>query len=77
MYQRSTEADEAPDVPLPWTTPPTDLGDAMCAWCGRTIYLPAVPCSTRPVPGLMTMPTGPGLGERCKWELATREDGPA
>jgi hypothetical protein len=58
---------------LPWMTEPSDLGYAPCGWCGRAIYLPAQPCSVRPVEGLMELPTLPGQGERCKWELATRE----
>ena len=44
----------------------------MCNWCGRAIYVPAVPCSVRPVRGLVGMNTAPGLGDRCKWELTTR-----
>ena len=57
---------------LPWSTPPSDAGHAVCGWCDRAIYRPAVPCSISPVPGLLTMPTQPGQGERCKFELATR-----
>jgi hypothetical protein len=59
-------------VPLPRTTPPTDDGHTMCDWCGRAIYIPAVPCSVSPVHGLAGMDATPGLGDRCKWELATR-----
>jgi hypothetical protein len=74
MFKAPPEAGGAPPAagPPPWTTPPTDQGHAMCAWCGRAIYVPAVPCSVRPDPGLLTMNTGPGLGDRCKWELSTR-----
>jgi hypothetical protein len=57
---------------LPWATPPTDQGHAMCGWCGRAIYVPAVPCSVRPVAGLAGMETTSGLGDRCKWEVSTR-----
>lgn len=73
MYQPSPDGDREP-VPamlLPWTIPPSDEGHAVCDWCGRAIYVPAVPCSVRPVPGLMAIDTGP-LGDRCKWELSTR-----
>lgn len=57
---------------LPWTTGPTDLGANLCLWCDRDIYLPALPCSTEPVEGLMRMKTSPGLGSRCQYELSTR-----
>jgi hypothetical protein len=57
---------------LPWATQPGAQGHTVCAWCDRAIYLPAVPCSVRPVAGLLDMPTQPGQGERCKYELATR-----
>ena len=63
-------ADEAPA--LPWTTPPTALGSALCSWCGRDIHAPALPCSVAPVDGLAEMITSPGMGERCQWELRTR-----
>jgi hypothetical protein len=63
---------DAAPLALPWTTPPSDLGSDNCRWCDRSIYLPAVPCSTRPVDGLLTMTTAPGLGDRCKYELSTR-----
>ena len=56
----------------PWNTGPSGLGSTLCAWCGRTIYEPAVACSLAPPEGLMDMETGPGLGDRCKWELSTR-----
>jgi hypothetical protein len=73
---RSAVHDPVPDQghapALPWTTPPTDRGDAICDWCGRAIYVPAVPCSVRPVRGLASMDTAAGLGDRCKWELTTR-----
>ena len=58
---------------FPWNTGPTKgLGSTRCAWCDRTIYLPAVPCSVEPIAGLMEMATAPGMGDRCKWELSTR-----
>ncbi len=58
---------------LPWMTPPSGLGGNNCDWCGRMIYEPALPCSIRPPAGLAEMETPPGLGARCKWELATRD----
>ena len=73
MLEEQAEGD--PHEPLPWATPPTDQGHETCDWCGRAIYHPAVPCSVRPVAGLAEMPTGPGLGDRCKWELRTRGGG--
>ena len=57
---------------LPWATEPTGLGCDECKWCFRAIYLPAVPCSTEPVAGLMRMETTPGQGRRCQFELSTR-----
>ncbi|MDB5696221.1 MAG: hypothetical protein JWN21_1764 [Sphingomonas bacterium] len=44
----------------------------MCGWCGRAIYVPAVPCSVRPVAGLASIETASGMGDRCKWEANTR-----
>jgi hypothetical protein len=74
MYQPTQDDDPRREQPpLPWRVQPTDQGHAMCGWCGRAIYVPAVPCSVRPVPGLSGMDTQPGLGDRCKWELSTRE----
>ena len=58
---------------LPWMTEPSDLGFNRCGWCDRVIYLPAVPCSTEPVEGLLRVATLPGQGERCKYELTTRD----
>lgn len=57
---------------FPWNTGPSGQGSAECTWCGRTIYAPAVPCSVRPIAGLADIATSPGLGERCKYEAATR-----
>lgn len=57
---------------LPWATEPGVGGSAMCGWCDRHIYAPAVPCSVEPVEGLMRMTLQPGLGARCQYELATR-----
>lgn len=57
---------------LPWTTGPSGQGAAMCAWCDREIYAPALPCSVEPVEGLMRMKTQPGFGARCQYELSTR-----
>lgn len=61
-----------PDRHLPWSTPPSDAGENECAWCHRVIYMPALPCSTEPVEGLLRMNTRAGQGERCKYELSTR-----
>lgn len=57
---------------LPWATQPGRDGYRVCEWCDRAIYRPASPCSVQPVPGLLTMSTQPGQGERCKYELMTR-----
>lgn len=57
---------------LPWNTPPTGQGETLCKWCDRVIYLPALPCSTEPVEGLLRMRTRAGQGDRCKYELSTR-----
>ena len=62
-----------PEAPaLPWMKPPTDLGSALCSWCGRDIHAPVLPCSVAPIDGLAEMITSPGMGERCQWELRTR-----
>ena len=66
------ESVDAAVVALPWATPPGNLGSSYCLWCHKTIYCPAVPCSTRPVDGLLEMTTVPGLGTRCQYELTTR-----
>lgn len=57
---------------LPWATPPSGKGENECSWCHRVIYLPAVPCSIRPVTGLLGIQTRSGQGERCKYEVSTR-----
>ena len=69
-FEPAAPVNEAPA--LPWTTPPTALGSALCSWCGRDIHAPALPCSVAPVDGLAEMITSPGMGERCQWELRTR-----
>jgi hypothetical protein len=56
----------------PWNTGPSGQGSTECGWCGRYIYRPAVPCSVAPIPDLAGIETGPGLGDRCKYEAATR-----
>ena len=56
----------------PWSTEPGEDGSAECGWCHRAIYLPALPCSVRPIAGLALMATVPGQGKRCQWELHTR-----
>ena len=58
--------------PLPWRTEPSTLGSNLCTWCHRDIHLPALPCSTEPVEGLLRMNTRAGQGHRCKYELSTR-----
>lgn len=57
---------------FPWNTGPSGQGSAECAWCGRTIYAPAIPCSVAPIEGLADLETAPGLGDRCKYEATTR-----
>lgn len=74
MFLDRRDKDGSQGRPYPWDTMPSNLGSTMCDWCGRHIYAPAVPCSVEPVAGLADMETGPGLGDRCKWELATRTD---
>ena len=59
-------------VHLPWATGPSGQGSNDCTWCGRAIYVPALPCSIRPVDGLSRMKTMPGQGQRCQYELGTR-----
>lgn len=68
------EADAGIDASLhlPWATAPTGQGHNQCEWCGRAIYLPALPCSIEPVEGLLRMKTMPGQGARCQYELGTR-----
>ena len=56
----------------PWTTEPGDHGSTDCGWCHRAIYLPALPCSVKPIAGLAEMQTVQGQGKRCQWELLTR-----
>ena len=69
-----TNSDAGMDDPvhLPWATEPSGRGSNDCAWCGRAIYVPALPCSIRPVDGLSRMKTMPGQGQRCQYELGTR-----
>jgi hypothetical protein len=62
----------AADRALPWNTAPSGQGSSECAWCGRSIYKPAVPCSVSPIEGLENIVTAPGLGDRCKYEWRTR-----
>lgn len=73
LPSRDLERQPASSVALPWDVPSMNGEYALCDWCGRAIYVPAVPCSVRPVDGLMTLETAPGLGDRCKWEMHTRE----
>lgn len=72
MFLDDRDAQTGKELPLPWNTPPSNLGATECRWCWRFIYAPALPCSIEVVPGLAEMPTSSGLGDRCKWELAVR-----
>jgi len=72
MFLDDRAAEAHKGFPVPWNTPPSNQGSTECRWCWRFIYAPAVPCSIEAVPGLAEMTTSTGLGDRCKWELATR-----
>ena len=48
-------------------------GGNECQWSHRTIYLPALPCSTQSVEGLLQTQTHRGEDERGKYELSSRE----
>ncbi|URW74474.1 hypothetical protein M9980_07715 [Sphingomonas donggukensis] len=73
MTEASRYATLPPDgTAYPWNTGPSGQGAEECGWCGRFIYRPAVPCSVVPIAGLEDIETAPGLGERCKYEAATR-----
>lgn len=72
MFLDDREAVSGKGQMLPWDTPSSNLGAAECRWCWRFIYAPALPCSVEVVAGLAAMPTVAGLGDRCRWELATR-----
>ena len=72
MFLDDREAQPDRGQALPWATPPSNLGATECRWCWRFIYAPALPCSVEVVPELAVMPTAAGLGDRCRWELATR-----
>lgn len=56
----------------PWLSEPRGLGSTECTWCGRSVYLPAVPCSVEPIVDINDIETRPGRGDRCKWETNTR-----
>jgi hypothetical protein len=58
--------------PLPWTTEPTGAGSERCAWCGRDINHPALPCSATNGADAASVVTRPGYGDRCTWELRVR-----
>ena len=73
MFLDDRELDRCDARPAPWTTQPSNLGSLECRWCWRFIYAPAVPCSVEVLPNLADIPTSAGLGDRCKWEVATRE----
>jgi hypothetical protein len=70
LDRRHAKVGEGPA--LPWNTPPSNQGSAECRWCWRFIYAPALPCSIEVPCNLAEMRTTSGLGDRCKWELATR-----
>jgi hypothetical protein len=72
MFLDDRDAQLGTGEPRPWDTPPSNLGDAECRWCWRYIYSPALPCSVKVIAGLAELPTAAGLGDRCRWELATR-----
>jgi hypothetical protein len=72
MFLDDRDAEAGKEFPSPWSTPPSNQGSTECRWCWRFIYAPALPCSVKVLPGLAGMPTSSGLGDRCKWELATR-----
>ena len=72
MFLDDRDAEAGKELALPWNTPPSNQGATECRWCGRFVYAPALPCSIKVVPGLAEMSTSSGLGDRCKWELATR-----
>lgn len=57
---------------LPWNTPPSDEGFHVCAWCGRAIYSPALPCSVETVPDIAELLQPPCHGDRCLWEMRVR-----
>jgi hypothetical protein len=58
----------------PWSTQPTGHGSAMCDWCGRSIYAPALPCSLANRAELATIVSlaRAGAGDRCEYEARTR-----
>lgn len=72
MFLDDRDAQVRKGVSWPWNTPPSNQGSIECRWCWRYIYGPALPCSVEIVPDLAAIPTSSGLGDRCKWELATR-----
>jgi hypothetical protein len=57
---------------LPWSTPPSENGSQLCKWCERNIYLPAEPCSLRPMADIEQLVTPPAPGDRCLYEMRTR-----
>lgn len=72
MFLDDRDARAGKGLPLPWNTPPSNQGSTECHWCWRFVYAPALPCSIGVVAGLAELPTSSGLGDRCKWELASR-----
>ncbi len=73
MTESSRYATSPPDgIAYPWNTGPSGQGSEDCAWCGRAIYKPALPCSVAPIAGLERIATSVGLGDRCKYEATTR-----
>ena len=72
MFLDDRDAEAGKELSSPWTTPPSKQGSTECRWCWRFIHAPALPCSVKVLPGLAGMPTSSRLGDRCKWEFATR-----
>jgi hypothetical protein len=72
MFLDDRDAEGCKGLSLPWNTPPSNQGSTECRWCWRFIYAPAVPCAIEVIAGLAEMATSSGLGDRCKWEVATR-----
>ena len=69
---RKPDAETQAQAALPWATAPSNQGEIDCAWCHRAIHAPALPCSVKAVKGIERIATGPGRGDRCKYEMRTR-----
>ena len=44
MFLDDRDAQAGKELPLPWSTPPSNQGSTECRWCWRFIYAPALPC---------------------------------